>query len=263
MSSDARIQKGFSLAVAEGSKYETLYVRVVGGEAPQQSHELPPEEVRDRAVAGCVDAQIGWGHRLLEGHGVEPDPAAALLWFERAARSGDAEALNMVGRCYERGWGVAQDFAEAARWFRQAAGKDHAWAAFNLGCLLAEGRGVPLDIASALTLFVRAARRGNAKAMNMLGCWRASAQASQGDAAKKARSAALWFRWAAEGGCVRGQFHYGCHLVTAGRIDDGLRWLRTSYAHAPEPYRLEVVEALSHHPLPVLREITREILSGE
>lgn len=263
MSSVARIQKGFSLAVAEGSKYQTLYVRVVGNSDPRPPAEISPEEVRDRAVAGSVEAQIGWGHRLLEGHGVERDPAAALLWFERAACSGDAEALNMVGRCYERGWGVAQDFAEAARWFRQAVEKKHAWAAFNLGCLLAEGRGVPRDIASALALFVRAARCGNVKAMNVLGCWRASEQTGRGDTAKMARSAALWFRWAAEGGCVRGQFHYGCHLVTAGRIDDGLRWLRTSYAHAPEPYRLEVLEVLRHHPLPVLRGITREKLSGE
>ncbi|MFX6118939.1 hypothetical protein ABTE85_21995, partial [Acinetobacter baumannii] len=44
----------------------------------------------------------------LDGTRVPRDPAAAFLWFQRAARSGDLDGRNMVGRCYEQGWGVVR-----------------------------------------------------------------------------------------------------------------------------------------------------------
>ena len=245
------INSDISRAAAGDAHYEPLYVRVVGPERPEE-REPTAEDLRARAVRGDVEAQIGWAHKLLDGRDVPRDLAAAYRWFSIAAGHGNADALNMVGRCHENGWHVGADTREAARWYRQAADKGHAWGAFNLGCLLAQGRGVAADPKAALSYLVQAARGGNAKAMNMIGRYRE--QTSGG--ANPARSAALWFRWAAERGCFRGQFHHGRRLAEAGRIEEGKAWILRSLADAPEDYRSEALAVLRDHPLPALRDLS-------
>lgn len=252
MAADVRVDDDFELAVAEGLAFRTLYVRVIAPPASPPP-EIPADELRLRALEGSIDAQIGWARRLLHGRGVARDPEAALRWFRIAARNGDADALNMVGRCYELGWGVTPDCAEAARWYRKAADRSDAWGEFNLASLYAQGRGVPADAARALTLLVRSARRGNPKAMNMIGRFREGSPVPR----RRRRSAALWYRWAAERGCFRGQFHHGRHLVAAGRIGDGLRWLRASLAHAPADFRREALDYLAHRPEPELQQLAK------
>jgi TPR repeat protein len=260
MSTDVRIEDDFELAVAEGLAFQTLYVRVLDRDRPAQpSPEMSPDELRRQAVEGSVDAQIGWARRLLHGDGVARDTEAAVRWFKMAARSGDADALNMVGRCYELGWGVPVDLAEAADWYRQAAHKAHAWGEFNLASLYAQGRGVPYDERQALTLLVRSARRGNPKAMNMIGRFREASDVPR----RRERSAALWYRWAAERGCFRGQFHHARYLVAGSRISDGIHWFRASLAHAPADFRREALGMLRTHARPELKELAREVEAGE
>lgn len=244
------INSDISRAAAGEQHYDPLYVRFVD-QGQGGARELGADELRKKAVEGDVAAQIGWAHKLLDGRDVTRDLGAAYRWFTIAAGQGDADALNMVGRCHENGWSVPVDPGEAALWYRQAADKGHAWAAFNLGCLLAQGRGVPADPALGLTYLVRAARGGNAKAMNMIGRYREQT----GSGAKAVRSAGLWFRWAAERGCFRGQFHHGRLLAEAGRIEDGKAWILRSFAEAPEDYCREALRALERHPLAALREI--------
>ncbi|MCC7253582.1 tetratricopeptide repeat protein [Hyphomicrobium sp.] len=259
MGTDIRIEDDFELAVAEGLSFRTLYVRVLDRDQPAPAPEIPADELRRRAIAGTVDAQIGWARCLLHGHGVDRDPEAAFRWFKLAARSGDPEALNMVGRCYEIGWGVPVDLAEAAGWYGRAADKGHAWGEFNLANLYAQGRGVPYDEGKALTLLVRSARRGNPKAMNMLGRFREASSMPR----RRSRSAALWYRWAAERGCFRGQFHHGRYLVAAGRISDGIPWFRASLAHAPADFRREALAMLRADARLELRELASEAEAGE
>src|SRR5580698_10392374 len=57
--------------------------------------------VRSAADCGLAAAQLRLGRMLLTGTGVPLDQEQARAWFERAALQGDAEALNMVGRCLE------------------------------------------------------------------------------------------------------------------------------------------------------------------
>jgi hypothetical protein len=253
------VDDDFELSVAEGLKFKTLYVRVLDEASEAPELEISNEDLRKRAVEGSVDAQIGWARVLLHGHGIERDEQAAYRWFKIAARGGDAEALNMVGRCYEVGWGVAADPEEAVRWFRLAADKDYGWAQYNLGKLLARGHGGNRDPKVALTLLVRSARQGVPKAMNMLGRYRQGSDVPR----RRTRSAVLWFRWAAEGGCFRGQFNYGHYLVTTGRVADGLALLRTSLGHAPGEYRQEALEIMRRDAHPALRELARERSGGE
>lgn len=258
MAVDVRIEDDFELAVAEGLTFRTLYVRVLPSQQASPS-DVESCELRNRAVAGSVDAQIGWAHRLLHGEGVARDPEAAFRWYRIAARDGDPDALNMVGRCHELGWGVAPDAREAAIWYRRAADKGHAWGEFNLASLYAQGRGVPADEKEALTLLVRSARRGNPKAMNMIGRFREQSSRPRW----RERSAAQWYRWAAERGCFRGQFHHGRYLVAEGRISDGIRWCHTSLAHAPADFRREALAALRTHAHPELRKLAAECGVGD
>lgn len=259
MSTDIRIEDDFELAVAEGLAFRTLYVRVLDRKETEPEPEVSADELRRRALEGDVDAQIGWARRLLHGAGVDRDPEAAVRWFKLAARSGDAEALNMVGRCYEIGWGVSVDPAQAADWYARAAEKGHAWGEFNLANLYSQGLGVPYDERKALTLLVRSARRGNPKAMNMLGRYREASSSPR----RRDRSAALWYRWAAERGCFRGQFHHGRYLVAAGRVADGIPWLRASLKHAPADFRREALAVLRADARAEIRELAAEIAVGE
>lgn len=249
MGAGVRVDDDFELAVAgEGEKFRTLYVRVLPPENAS-SPGVSAEEARARAVAGCPASQVAWGHRLINGDGVVRDADAAVRWFQRAARSGNADALNMLGRCYEFGWGVLADGHEAIRHYTNAAEKGHAWGEFNLASHYAQGHLVAPDWSKALTLLVRSARRGNPKAMNMIGRYR------EGSQTPRDRSAALWYRWAAERGCFRGQFHHGRTLLTSGKISDGIRWFITSLSQAPQDFRDDAVAYLAAHPLSQIRDL--------
>ena len=207
---------------------------------------------REGAVKGSVESQCAWGHVLLTGRGTERDPDAAFRWFQIAARSGDAAALNMLGRCYERAWGVAVELKEAARCYRLSAAKADHWAQFNLASLLIRGEGVPRDDREALTLLLRSARAGNAKAMNMLGRFR---EEGWGGVPIKSNAAMDWYRRAAERGCFRGQLHFSRYLCREGRIDDAVQWLGKSLSAAPEDFVREAVAMLHNSTLAEIRQV--------
>ena len=65
-------------------------------------------------ACGLVEAQLKLGRMLLTGDGVVCDRRAAFACFISAAGGGNAEARNLLGRCFENGWGTAID-RDAAR----------------------------------------------------------------------------------------------------------------------------------------------------
>jgi TPR repeat protein len=86
--------------------------------------------------------------------GVRADPEAARGWsphrddpsedvparggfarLKNRAQSGDREAQNNFGLCFQFGYGTEQDYGEAAVWFRRAGEGGLATAQFNLGGL--------------------------------------------------------------------------------------------------------------------------------
>jgi hypothetical protein len=231
----------FHSAVGAPGKYEPLYVSIIADEEdgfPPFDAQAAADLTEARAVEGSPLAQFILGHMLLSGQGVPRNEAAAYRWFCVAAASGRADALNMVGRCHERGWGTAIDTTEAARWYRMAADRSHAWAIFNLATLMLAGDGVTRDPAGALSLFVRAARRGNAKAMNMIGHYREEGWCGP----VRLVSAVRWYRRAAVRGCFRGQYNLARFRARSGNVDEAVRWLRASTAMAP----LEFCRAVGH-----------------
>lgn len=109
-------------------------------------------------INGDTDYQAG--NRFYE----KKDYANALTFFQRAANSGNADALNNLGVMYHYGEGVAKDFTKAAEWYRKAAEKSHVKALYNLGILYQDKE----DFASAAYWYGKAVEQGHAKAMTNL-----------------------------------------------------------------------------------------------
>ncbi len=209
------------------------------------------DRMQRAAAAGDPQAQLGWAHMLLEGHGTERDPGAAFRWFQLAARSRNADAINMLGRCHELGWGTARNTQVAAHCYRAAAELGHAWASFNLAMLMLAQDGVEGEKSEVLSLLVRSARSGNAKAMNAIGqaCeegWRGSA---------KIMPARRWYIRAARRGCYMGAFNTARHLMDAGDADGAVLWLRQAVAWAPGGFCADLGSYLAEHRDSRLREV--------
>ncbi len=60
----------------------------------------------------------------------------AIAWYERAAQSGDATAMYLLAKHYERGRGVTTDMTKAGFWYKRAADSGHEAAAHCLDCLI-------------------------------------------------------------------------------------------------------------------------------
>ena len=220
--------------------------------------ERDVELIRRAADAGLPDAQAMLGQMLLDGQGVEVDPAAALLWFTRAAAQQHLMALNMVGRCYDLGWGTAVDKGRAAECYRVAAERGLDWAMYNYATLLALGAGVAEDKAAALDWLERAAALGNAKAINFVGSFAEDGWAHPRDMAK----AAACYARAAAGGDFRGCFNHARMLAEAGRMDDALHWIGRAGALGNDRFLRQVRDWLAACRYPTLRSRGPAALAG-
>ncbi|MGZ5038249.1 MAG: tetratricopeptide repeat protein [Usitatibacter sp.] len=82
--------------------------------------------IRQDAEAGNVDSQKMMGAILeggilgKDGPGIAANPREALKWYERAAQSGDKEALKRMGILYALGRGTPKDPDKALETFRRA-----------------------------------------------------------------------------------------------------------------------------------------------
>lgn len=192
------------------------------------------------ATAGQVEAQLAYGHCLLEGRGCPRDDRAAYRWFAIAATNRNPEAVNMLGRCHEHGWGVPSDCETAAVLYREAAEKEDGWAMFNLACLLLDGRGVAQDRAAAFRLFERAASLGHMKSLNMLGCCHEHGWGCTPDMI----AATAWYRRAAEAGDFRGQYRMAQLFLESGLRQEALPLLRRAIDGAPPALCRQIAEEM-------------------
>ncbi|MDP7010087.1 MAG: tetratricopeptide repeat protein, partial [Verrucomicrobiota bacterium] len=88
-----------------------------------------------------VDAEVHY--KMGVGYFRAGEPAEAVRWFERAAKSNHTRAQGMLGLCHYAGRGVPLDFDKAAYWLARAAAKEDAIAQFSLARLYVNGQGVP------------------------------------------------------------------------------------------------------------------------
>jgi TPR repeat protein len=186
-------------------------------EQPQRAARL----VLAAAAAGELEAQALLGQILLDGRGIQADPALALTWFSIAAERGHAMACNMAGRCHEHGWGAAANPARAVDFYRRAAEMGLEWGMYNLANLLATGRGISQDEAAAYRLYRQAAELGHAKSMNLTGrCLEDGC-----GVARDVSAAHAWYRRSAEAGDFRGQFSHAAVLLAEQQWDAARHWL--------------------------------------
>jgi TPR repeat protein len=72
-----------------------------------------------------------------------------LEWYKKAARNGDADALNNVGWMYATGQGLDANSQEAYRWFAEAAKHGDMGSQFEVSRRLREGDGVEKNMVGA------------------------------------------------------------------------------------------------------------------
>lgn len=142
------------------------------------------------------------------------------------AHLGHAMAMNIAGRCHERGWGTPVYSGKAVHWYRQAVRADLPEAKYNLANMLCAADGVARDHAEAFALHRQATEQGYAKAFAKLGRYFEDGQLGERDEAM----AFDCYRRGAEGGDFRGQFCYAGMLAAQGREAQALHWL----ARVPE-----------------------------
>lgn len=109
-------------------------------------------------VAGPLHAEIETARDFMDAG----DYAAAMVELLPAARSGNAEAEELIGVMYASGLGVARDDMRAFEWYLRAAMKGHAGAQSGVGWYYEIGRGMPApDLVRAYMWYVLSAIGGD------------------------------------------------------------------------------------------------------
>ncbi len=101
-----------------GDKSATLLLEKMKDEEEPQSII---ESYEKAAASGDSDAMCKLGEKYYYGKDVEQDDLKAKAWFEKAAELGNARAMNFLGLIYEFGRGVKKDYQKAIECFEKAA----------------------------------------------------------------------------------------------------------------------------------------------
>ena len=117
-------------------------------------------------LAAPAAAEIEEARDLMEaGRFIE---AREALW--PAARSGNADAEELIGVMYAMGLGVEQDYTRAFEWYLRSAMKGHPGAQSGLGWYYEVGRGLPApDLVRAYMWYTLSAIGGDPDAAISLG----------------------------------------------------------------------------------------------
>jgi len=124
---------------------------------------------RKAAKLGNALAMNNIGNMYLKGRYLNKDYNEALRLFRQASDKGSALAKSNLGYMYLMGYSVSKDYSKAIRLFREAAEEDVALAISNLGYMYLQGYAVSKDYREAVRLFRKASDKGNKLAQSNLG----------------------------------------------------------------------------------------------
>lgn len=113
--------------------------------------------------------QYRLGQMLYTGTGTEADVAAAVAYFEKAARLGNVHAQYMLGKIYLDADSGHQNVEKAIQWLTKAAEGGNSLAQYALGKLYRDGGHVEKDMEKAVALFTLSAEQDNSYAAYALG----------------------------------------------------------------------------------------------
>lgn len=111
-------------------------------------------------------AYVWLGHLYLDED--EYDEDEAFKYYAKAADLGNAEAQNMLGRCYTEGWGCEKDANKAFEYFKQAADNANEDARNNLALCYLNGEGVVQNWNYGYSKLQQYAQQGNENAQNLI-----------------------------------------------------------------------------------------------
>ena len=125
----------------------------------QRQDQAAFERVENASRSGDIDAiaLLGWFYD--NGRYVQRDQVRAAQLYQRVARDNPSVQWRL-GVMYDLGQGVREDPEQAVRYFRSAAAEDDANANASLAVMYANGRGVARDYAQAMRYYRRAAQLG-------------------------------------------------------------------------------------------------------
>lgn len=157
-------------------------------------HASDVPQLRERAASGEAEAMRLLGVCYQTGTGVDKDLEESLRWFGKAARHGSDEAEYDLGVIYRDGIGVGQSWVESAYWFRKSAQNGNLKGMVNIGRQFADGKGVLQDSFIASEYYWRAGARGNAEGQYAYATMLRDGKGVRKDTAK----AIEWFQKAAD-----------------------------------------------------------------
>jgi TPR repeat protein len=202
------IQRAADAGSSEGAhRLALVYAQGLAG--------TPRDEVRalqlfqKAAAAGHTRAQINLGILYMRGLGVQRDLVNARAWLEKAAATGDPQAIYTLGRAMDESTEqIAPDPVRAADLYRRAAEMGHVLAGLRYGLALSEGVGIKRDAAAAQKWLVQARDNGVPEAALALGDMAARTPASRDKAMNErtVQSAVSWYQVAAQAGVPSAQF---------------------------------------------------------
>lgn len=151
-----------------------MYRDGIGTEKNVQKAELHFEEAfygfqRLEEKSHDDKLQYRLGHMLYTGTGTVKDIAAAVGYFEKAARLGNVHAQYMLGKIYLETEGGHENIEKAIQWLNKAAEGGNSLAQYALGKLYRDGGHLEKDMEKAIILFTQAAEQNNEFAAYALG----------------------------------------------------------------------------------------------
>lgn len=202
------IQRAADAGSAEGAhRLGLVYAQGLAG--TPRDDKRAAELFARAAAAGNMRAQVNLGILYLRGQGLPRDLVQARAWLEKAAASGDPQALYTLGRALsESTEQIPADPMRAADLYRRAAEKGHALAGLRYGLALSEGVGIKRDLPAAQHWLMQARAQGIPEAALALGDMAARTPASRDKAVNEqiVQSALSWYQVAANAGVPSAQF---------------------------------------------------------
>lgn len=90
------------------------------------------------------------------------------MWYEKAEKNGDIDAMNNLGYMYFTGTGVEQDYKKAFELYKKGSALYEPSSMCGLGICYATGKGTEKNEDSALFWLMESAKMGNEDAMKWL-----------------------------------------------------------------------------------------------
>lgn len=124
-----------------------------------------------QAEYGDVVSEYNLGICYYDGHGIQPDPVEAIVWFKKASDKGLPQAQYNLAIAYYVGRGVGQDFVKAFTYFKKSAEQGLAPAQHKVGLCYYFGEGVDKDYDKAFAWARKAAWQSFAPAQGIVGVY--------------------------------------------------------------------------------------------